>query len=137
MPIILTFSGELRNLRLLLAAQDQVLHLFQNDLAISRGTVLAQFVECDWSGYLPQTYPAASWTPPALEGQAARSIGIPATFTHNGGPLGNLVYGYWFQDSATAELTWCERLQGAPIIVQAGSPPLIIIPSYSVLGMFP
>jgi len=106
--------------------------LYQNDYTPHLTTVLANIVECTFSGYAGRllTY---SWSAPAMVGIYARSVAHDLLWTHNGGPVENFVYGYFVVDQAGLYV-WAERFCPRPLIMSKEGQKVRIRPTFYVVN---
>jgi len=86
--------------------------LFKNDLNPRLTTTIANVVPCDFSGYdgLRLLY---FLTPEFMSGVRAMRLAQEYVWQHNGGPIDNLVYGYYVVDLA-GQLALAERFCDGP-----------------------
>jgi len=85
------------------------LHLYQNDVAPSPTSVLADFAEADYDGYAAEAITPTTW-PVFLQGIAqAVAVGPAIVFTPTGSVTPNVIYGYYVTDNTGARLLWGER----------------------------
>ena len=89
------------------------LKLFMNNLTVVIGTVIGDFVEANFHGYLAVV--TTLWNTPrvALDG-SAESISPLAVFNFTAGTPTCDVYGYWLEDSK-GNLVLAGNFEGAPI----------------------
>jgi hypothetical protein len=75
------------------------LRLYQNDFTPVHGTTTPTFIEATYSGYVAQ--PANNWGAPATNTAPPDADTTDAlhTFAHNGGAVGNTIYGVYLTDS--------------------------------------
>ena len=91
-----------------LTATTQI-HLYQNDIAPSPSTLLADFVEATFDGYAAPVVTPASW-PIFLQGiSQAVAVGPAQVFSPTGNVTPNVIYGYYVTDNTGARLLWAER----------------------------
>lgn len=85
------------------------LHLYQNDMAPSPSSVLADFTEADYDGYAEETITPATWAV-FLQGiSQAVAVGPGVVFSPTGSTTPNVIYGYYVTDNTGARLLWAER----------------------------
>lgn len=65
--------------------------LFQSNTTINATDTLATYTLATFSGYAPV---AVTWAPAVESSGVGRTQGTVATFVHNGGGVGNTIYGY-------------------------------------------
>ena len=109
--------------------------LFQNDGHPSLTWTLFNVVPCDFSGYsgLLQSF---GWTASVVNNTRAVTEANPLTWTHNGGPIGNFVYGYYVVDDVGA-YQWAERFCPAPVVVSRNGTRLRVRPSFTLRNDIP
>jgi hypothetical protein len=92
-------------------------HLFQNPLTLGLATVLGDFIESNFVGYVPAELPAQTDEGIVPPGQDSRVYNMVSFSCTGGALLPQPVYGYWVQwlnpVSGLPELLWCE-LFGSP-----------------------
>ena len=100
------------------AGWDFEVRLFKNDLTPDSGTVLANFVQANYSGYAP--IPLDDLPDPVMSpgGKALIQMG-DVSFLHNGGATPNNVYGYYIvaKQGVEEKLCWGERIDDAPAVM--------------------
>lgn len=106
--------------------------LFQNDLTPDIDTGPGDVVDADFSGYGLLT--ANNWTGAFIFGDGAKSTSDLLQFEHDGGATDNDIYGYYV--NLDGDLVWLERFDAAPVVMAAGSPPIIIIPAFTLRSLF-
>lgn len=89
--------------------------LYQNDFTPRVSMLTTDIAACNFSGYAGLA-PTFSWSVPAYSGGYASMTAHEIVWGHNGGPVGNFVYGYYVLDN-TGELVWAERFCPAPMRV--------------------
>jgi len=117
-----------RFLDTMVPTEGQTLHLFQNDIDVDRNTVLADFVEADYDGYVTQ---APSWQAAVQAG--AENVALAAALTFAAEPsqaTPQNIYGYYFT-SATADYSWGETFEDGPIALTMTGNELVIYPQIS------
>jgi len=97
-----------------------MIHLFINDLLVDTTTVLTDFTEASFPGYLAQavTFPAAPFL--NIDGAAEIDAGGPASFVSTG-PSTQTAYGYWVDDGSYTSIWWAERFASPVDFRMAGS----------------
>jgi hypothetical protein len=109
-------------------------HLYQNNITPGQATVLADFVEADFSGYAGGIN-AANWSAPVIVSGHAKALANMISWTHNGGGVSNNIYGYYVL-AFNGALLWAERDPNAPRLMQPGSPPYQLIPALTSISEF-
>lgn len=92
-----------------------VIRLFKNDKVPANGDDVSDYTEADFSGYAEQDI-TSGWANPITLNDKATLIGSTAVFTHNGGPTGNSIYGYYIVDG-NGDLLFAERNPAAPTTI--------------------
>lgn len=95
-----------------------VYHLFNNDVPITKATLLAELAEESSFGYAPSLILLSAWTLNAVVADVGVIIATPVTFTPVGGDWS--LYGYYVTDLAATKLLWAATFDAAPIIVLDG-----------------
>lgn len=135
--LVVTDNGLLNSLDLLRRKWDTrwKMGLFQNDYQPLQTSVIGNFVPCDFSGYagLQSTF---GWTVPAMSGFRARTVANELTWTHDGGPISNWVYGYYVVNPA-GQLEWAERFCPAPMTLDAMGLSVRVKPLFTLLNELP
>lgn len=107
-------QGEIRMLQAVKDISPQRIILFQNNITPGNSTTFADLTEATFSGYARVT---PSWGAIATGGDGrAAMVAAAANFTHNGGVVTNLVYGWAWIDSAVGveKLIAADRVPSAP-----------------------
>jgi len=119
------------NMRTTFNAAGITIHLFKNDWPEDCDPVIGDLDECDFDGYaavnLGSTWAAATYA----AGAYTTVSSAVATFTHGGGSPDNDVYGYYATRTDDGSLQWVERNPAAPVLMQAGSPPYLVVATWS------
>jgi len=89
--------------------------LFQNDRSPKLDDNASLFTPCTFSGY-PGPVLTYGWTSPVMVGNRAFTHSEEFVWTHNGGPVGNWVYGYYVMN-VSDELRFAERFCNGPFLV--------------------
>jgi hypothetical protein len=91
------------------------LHLAQNNVSITRATVLTDFTEANFSGYVAQNI--GTWATPALDSVNHRSYAAaPAlSFQNTTGAVGNSIYAV-YATNAAGHLVYAEEVAGGPSV---------------------
>lgn len=97
------------------APGDKKVRLFKNNLTVVDSTVLGDFVEATYSGYAPLVL-APVRDPDVEVPGVVRSQPIDVEFTHNGGPVSNLIYGYYvtYDLAGVTKFLWGGRFDDGP-----------------------
>lgn len=116
--LVVVDDGELKMLDILrtqINSDAWEIHLFQNNHTPAEDDTAADYTEATFSGYSEQT--VDDFGAPSLvsgEAQVAASLN---TWTHNGGAVGNDIYGYYITHSVSGDLMWAERDPNGPITI--------------------
>ena len=86
----------------LLTEDDWVMKLFKNDFTPTPGTVVGDYTEATYPGYLPGTIVNADWLPVAVAAHVASITNSTKTefFANNAGFVSQVIYGYWVEDDS-------------------------------------
>lgn len=90
------------------------IHLFVNDLVPTLDSVLFDFTEAAWSGYVPITVPAVDFIFQAIAAHVAQLTAAPIFFTNTSG-VDQQVYGYYATTPGGGNVLWAARFDGAPL----------------------
>lgn len=127
MALLVPDIGEVELLSRMLnkvATGDVKLHLFSNNYTPVEGSALANFTECNASGYAAKTLSGASWTVATNAGTTEASY-AEQTFTFT---AAQTVYGYYVTDSGSTKVLWAELFTGAPFNIPAGGGSVKVTP---------
>lgn len=91
--------------------------LFQNDWTPQRNSVIGHVVPATFSGYGGLHF-CYGWQAPTLAGHVATTQAGHNAWTHNGGAVGNWIFGYYVVDQAGA-LQWAQRDPDGPVDVSS------------------
>jgi hypothetical protein len=120
MPVVVTYEGLRRLLAGSVKWEDLRVILYKNDRLPRTADTLADYVEADFSGYDGWKL-LNVWTPPAIEFARSFSQSNLAIWTHNGGPVNNLIFGSALVD-VDSNLIAAERNKDAPRTVSPLTP---------------
>ncbi len=140
MPLKIPDVGEIEILKQILGQAGGVplegltIRLYQNDVTPSDTDTLATFTECNFSGYVEQSL--LNWSPPATVNDKAESQADAVSYTHDGGPTSNQVYGYFVTDSAKTILYYAERDPAAPRSMAGAGDKITIAPKFTLSTEF-
>jgi hypothetical protein len=134
-PLILVNYGVVQCLEILSAFWGGTLRigLFQNNLNLQHGTIAANIVPCNFSGY-GGLLNIAGWLPPTLLNDVGTMLGLFVQWTHDGGPVANDVYGYYVVD-VLGELVWAER-NVDPVPVENLGDIYAVVPQFSLSSKY-
>ncbi len=90
-----------------------VVHLYKNDYTPNRGSLAANFIEADYSGYVSQI--ANNWRAAVQDPDLLHwfSVADALHWQNTTGAVGNQIYGYFVTDGAGIVL-WAERFINPP-----------------------
>lgn len=108
------------------------LHLFTNNYTPIAGSVIGNFTEATFPGYVAQAIGA--WGAAAMVGGRAKTIGstITNTLSVTGGPYS--IYGYYM--TLGGVLIWAERDPNAPISEATAGDSYSVIPVFTQASEF-
>lgn len=109
--------------------------LFQNDLEPIRTTSIAQVQPANFSGYAGLML-ITGWTPATLLADRAVSAAAALSWTHDGGPNTNWIFGYYVVD-LSGVLRWIERRPGAAVAMLESGNVYQVTPQFSLGSRFP
>lgn len=95
-------------------------------------TVLADFTECDASGYAAYTLSTANWgVTTSISGTTTATYNTDAVFTFS---ASQSVYGYYVVDATTPtpNLLWCESFSGGPFVIPGAGGQIQITPTVNL-----
>lgn len=83
--------------------------LFQNDMTPTEASVLADFIQCDFSGYVQVV--GRNFNTPVFDDQGNGNLvsASIAAFTQNAPTITNIAYGYYVVLNDGVTLVWSER----------------------------
>lgn len=107
--------------------EGNALKLFQNDLVVTRNTVIADFVEADFDGYASQN---PTWLAPIQNGAENVALADACTFTAGAGIAGpQTIYGYFFLNE-DGDYSWGETFEDGPVTMVLPGQELVIFPQF-------
>lgn len=107
------------------------LKLFQNDTVPAFTDTIADYVECDFAGYVAGT--PIAWGAPIINGSNQGELnGTQINFTHDGGSTGNTVYGIFVVDVG-GNLLYAERFP-APISMTTAGDTIPYVPRFTLIN---
>jgi hypothetical protein len=104
------------------------MHLFKNDVDPALTSVLADFLESDFPGYVAQDI--AVWGVPVVVAHVARMQAAALTWLQTGAGVQD-VYGYYVTDAAGTLLRWAERDPAAPVPMVGAGSIYSVLPAYT------
>lgn len=116
MPIVLPNEAEAIALRSIINDEELDVRIFQNDMVPDDDTVLADFVECDFTGYTAALLSNINFTvTPGTAGNPAVALyDSVISFTGTTDQALQYCYGYYVVGRTSGALRWCERFTDAP-----------------------
>lgn len=109
--------------------------LFQNNAYPSLTWTKLSPVPCNFSGYSGLML-SFGWSAAVINNTRAVTEANALLWTHDGGPVGNFVYGYYVVDTA-GELIWAERFCPAPQWVFKFGTKVRVVPSFTLRNDIP
>lgn len=113
------YTGQMRVALAVKNTVELVCVLFTNNRVPAVSDTLGLYTEADFSGYARP--PAMTWGLIDVQNQRARMQSTQMTWTHNGGPTDNLVFGVAVVDD-DGELFYVERDPRGPQWITASNP---------------
>lgn len=101
------------------------LRLFKNNLTILDSTVLADFTQCDFTGYAAKTLAGASWTitpgtPDAGSGEVPSYATYPVqTFTSTAVQT-QTIYGWYIVNTTSGKVIWAQKVSASHTLAYNG-----------------
>lgn len=110
-------------------------HLYTNNLTPLLTTVLGDFTEAAWAGYVAQTVVDADFTIKAVVSHLGSFLAAPVAFANTSGAPVN-AYGYFVTDNTTGDFVTCARFDSAPVTIPDGESRQVIpiLANYSGLA---
>jgi len=134
MPIVIQEHGQLRFLDAICEGLVMFVFPYSNDRIPKATDAIGLYTEADFSGYSgPQ--PLDSWNASEFSQSRAVSRHPPMTWTQNGGPIDNLIFGVCVVDEDFA-LLFAERDPRAPVIVRPSAPYYVWQPELSLTSEY-
>jgi len=103
--------------------------LYQGDPLVSHVATIDDVIPATFSGYVGYQV-LTTWTGAVMSFGEAVIQALPLTWTHNGGPVQNLIGGYYVV-APGPRLAWIERRPDGPILVSRGVQALTLTPRYA------
>ena len=103
--------------------------LYQNDRQPLLDDTIADYVQANFSGYLDRQV-LTGWTTAAMVGPRAKSSATQLVWKHDGGPVSNLIYGYYVTDKL-GNLVFAERFCDGPFEVDRAGRAIRLTPVFS------
>lgn len=130
--LFLNDDGLMEQLDLMSARWEKVyrMGLFKNDWTFAAGDTILQVDECDFDGYVGLQF-TRHWTPAVMQGPRAITTADLLTWIHSGGPVANLVYGYFVVNKA-GDLMWAERFCRNPLLMDSIGQRVRVEPVYTL-----
>lgn len=108
--------------------------LFQNDFEPVQNSTIANIVPATFSGYSGLVL-SSGWTVGMISGNRAIASANVISWSHNGGLLGNWIYGFYAVDTV-GDLVLAKRLEQAPSLVEVLGVTVSVTPTFSVRSEF-
>lgn len=130
MPLVVPDEGELVLLDVLLRANvspslNWVVRLYANNYTPNRESLLIDFTEASFGGYLPKLLTRSSWTSPATVAGSAQSTYGTDYLVWTASSGSETVYGYYVTDAPATVCLWAERFLN-PMTVTDLNPALVL-----------
>jgi len=112
MPIVVTDEAEILMLQMLLNVvnnDDQIIHLYTNDVTPVKSTLQSSLDEATEAGYAPITLTGTTWGVTQVAGVTTAEY-PPVTFNLSEAAT---LYGYYVTNTDD-DIMWVERFSGAP-----------------------
>jgi hypothetical protein len=106
--------------------------LFQNDRTPRLADTAADYLPCNFSGYSGEKI-LYYFSPATMRGPRAWSQALPVEWTHNGGSVGNEVYGLYVTD-LSGTLTIAERFCDGPFPLDRAGRFIRLLPELEALN---
>jgi hypothetical protein len=106
-----------------------VARLFQNNYTPIEATVVGNFVEATYNGYVAQSL--VSWASAVLITNQAHIIPAALIWQHTAGSTSNTIYGWYATDSGGTQLWMCERF-GTPQVLAVNGDAFALQPDFYV-----
>lgn len=135
--LVLVEGGMLEELDLLTTAWvgKRFAGLMQNFGEPDRNWTIATIQPATFSGYAGLQL-ISGWTPATLLGERAITSAAGLSWTHNGGPVSNWIFGYYVVNLA-GDLLWAERRPGAGQAMVLNGNIFQVLPQFSLGSRFP
>lgn len=137
MPLVEVLGGMSRDLTTLINswAGQRFAGLFQNDVEPRRDWTISNVVPANFSGYAGLQL-LTGWTTPVRIGNRFQTRAAGVTWTHNGGPNQNWIFGYYVV-TAAGVLVWAERRPGPAVALNVSGIVYDVVAGYTFGSKFP
>jgi hypothetical protein len=137
MPVIVSYQEAINSAAILTAAWWLHRHigLFQNDWQPQNYQGISAVVPATFSGY-PGLQPISGWSAPVQVGAQAIVTAPQWIWTHDGGPVGNAVFGIYVVDDS-GNLCWAERFPQNGIQLVGAGQFVTYVPTVALQSIFP
>lgn len=135
--LVVTDSGLVVQLDLLRTAWETKYQvgLFQADVFPKITSTIVELLPCDFSGYVGlQT--SFGWSGAVVDGTRSNTLANALTWTHDGGPITNFVYGYYIVDKK-GFLMWAERFCPGPVWMDRPGRSVRVRPAFTLRNDVP
>lgn len=135
--LILVYDGMTDSLDALTAhwGGDRFCGLMMGDATPQRSWTIVNIQKCNFSGYVGEQE-ITGWAVASVSGELAVVSATPLIWTHNGGPQGNPVTGYYVVDS-NGKLQWIELFPSGVKYMQTATDVASVTPRFAVGSRFP
>ena len=111
----------------------KTMHLFKNDYTPDDNSVLSDFTEADFVGYVAQTVPNGTWSTVAVVAHVAKTVnGTTITFDADSTATAQTIYGYYYTN-VDDEYAGAQRFD-TPVVMHANES-LDVIPEIDLLTL--
>ena len=111
-------------------------HLYTEPAAIYSSTAIGDLVEADYSGYPAGGLPVGPFAASSIVRPRAVAYAPACVFTHNGGPVINVIRGAYFTDPGSTVLYWIDAFGGPPIRLAAAGDSIDVVPTLALRSEF-
>lgn len=109
--------------------------LMQNAGPVQTTWTLADILPCNFSGYVG-VIPAVAWSAAVMLGEWALTRAALLQWTHNGGPVGNWVTGYYVVNQL-GQLAWAKISSEGPRAMVSLGQRYVVRPEFTLKSRFP
>jgi hypothetical protein len=109
--------------------------LFKNNVSPQQSSVLADFVEADFSGYAVVPPPVVGWSVSVTSGGVAKTAANLISWSRGIGPTSNTIYGYFLTDGPGTYL-YAAELFAVPIPMNAPPDLIQLVPVETFVSQF-
>lgn len=127
--LVIPDVAKIESLTRLIDAFGAYVHLYRNDIPLDSDTVITDFAESNYPGYVAQA--TSNWTEPVIVARRAQTSADPLLFTRTGTSVPQDVFGYYVTAGLSGPLLWCERGSAPPYPMRVPTDQVLILPRYS------